>query len=87
MKKPQKIGTLINEFMTEIKPVETIYYYSIQRNVVWFLNDQYEMRNMDWETACACCKAICQQMKTQVRLCKTKGYNNQGYYFHPQDKF
>lgn len=51
----------------------------------WDKQPQVELKDISWKDAVAKAKKLAKEKKTEVRMSTSKGYNNQGYYFHHQN--
>lgn len=64
------------------------YWYAVHSKDMkpWDEHEQHKIENATWAQAVKEVKAIANEKKTEVRLSKSKGYNNQGYYFQFMDR-
>lgn len=61
--------------------MEKFYYaLSIERDGGWDTAPQYEIEAVDYIAAARYCRGISMHLGCEVRLSRSKGFNNQGYY-------
>lgn len=70
----------------EVNEKFDVLYYAVHDGAgkSWDEHEQKEFKNVTWKQAVAKAKTIAKDRKSEVRLSKSRGYNNQGYYFHHQ---
>jgi hypothetical protein len=65
------------------------HYYSVATKhapMNWYEETQKELVDTTWEEAYSFCQMLANAEGSNVRLCESKGYNNQGHYIHPTSK-
>jgi hypothetical protein len=59
-----------------------IFYYSVYTGKPnWDKEQQYQVVELSWVDFVHFCHSLSYHLKTTIRGCETKGYNNQGHYF------
>lgn len=67
---------------TKSDPIESVYMTRHQQGLEWAEMEQIYLGEIPWSIAVK----IARSQEVETRLCTSKGYGNQGYYFYPEKR-
>ena len=82
----KKIHNINSSIYENESKIYSSLWYAIHDDFEWQQNEQVELNDLTWKEAVKIVKKIAHERQKEVRLSTSKGYNNQGYYFHYKDQ-